>query len=58
MPVLRRRPQDKNMARARRELAIRGLIWAAAVGVLGLVFLLYAQPDLVVQLSNHLWACF
>ncbi|WP_395667768.1 hypothetical protein [Rhodoferax sp.] len=46
------------MVLARRHLLLRGLVWTAALAVLGLVFLLYAQPGLMVQLSNHFWACF
>jgi len=38
----------------RRRLAL----WAAALLVLGLVFMSYAQPALMVQLSEQIWACF
>jgi hypothetical protein len=34
-------------------------IWrAAALLVLGLVFLAYAQPSLMQQLAEQVWACF
>jgi len=29
-----------------------------AVGVLAGVFLLYTQPDFMVQMANQLWSCF
>lgn len=29
-----------------------------AAAVLGGVFLLYTQPDFMVQMSNQLWSCF
>lgn len=32
--------------------------WALALLALAAVFLLYAQPDFVVQLSNQIWGCF
>ncbi|WP_343642798.1 hypothetical protein [Roseateles sp.] len=32
--------------------------WAAALAVLALVFLSYAQPSLMQQLGDALWACF
>lgn len=38
---------------ARRRVAM----WALAIVVLLGVFLLYAQPDLIVTLANQLWAC-
>jgi hypothetical protein len=31
---------------------------ATALIALGLVFLSYLQPDLVVQLANQVWSCF
>ncbi|WP_271009702.1 hypothetical protein [Paucibacter sp. B51] len=34
------------------------LRWALILLVLGLVFLAYLQPALMVQLSEQLWACF
>lgn len=30
----------------------------AALAALGLVFMSYLQPDLMVQLANQVWACF
>jgi|GEM_PF-727462 len=32
--------------------------WTAALAVLALVFLSYAQPSLMQQLGDALWACF
>ncbi|MDH0865917.1 hypothetical protein [Mitsuaria sp. GD03876] len=32
--------------------------WLAAAAVLGAVFLAYAQPSLMQQLGDALWACF
>lgn len=32
--------------------------WALALLVLGLVFLAYAQPSLMQQLGDAVWACF
>lgn len=29
-----------------------------AMGVLAAVFLLYTQPDFMVQMANQLWSCF
>ena len=34
------------------------LRWALILLILGLVFLAYLQPALMVQLSEQLWACF
>jgi hypothetical protein len=36
----------------------RLLIWACALTVLGLVFLAYTQPALMVNLSEQIRACF
>ena len=36
----------------------RGLVWAAVVGALGAVFLLYTQPVVLATLADQLWACF
>jgi len=41
------------MAPARKLLA-----WAAAVAVLAGVFALYTRPELMVTLSEQIWACF
>jgi len=34
------------------------LRWALILLILGLVFLAYLQPALMVQLSEQIWACF
>jgi hypothetical protein len=34
------------------------LAWAAALGVLALVFLAYLQPDMMFSLANFVWSCF
>ena len=39
-------------------LRLRLLTGALAVGVLAGVFLLYTQPDFMVQMANQLWSCF
>jgi hypothetical protein len=40
-------------------LVLRRLLpWAAACAVLAAVFALYTRPDLMVMLSEQLWACF
>lgn len=36
----------------------RATAWAAACLVLGLVFLLYLQPQFMVGMAEQLWACF
>ncbi|WP_282823138.1 hypothetical protein [Pelomonas sp. V22] len=36
----------------------RWLLWIAGAGVLGLIFMAYAQPSLVQHLADQLWACF
>jgi hypothetical protein len=33
-------------------------VGALVVGVLVGVFMLYTQPDFLVQMANQLWACF
>ena len=33
-------------------------LWTLAAAALGLVFLAYLQPALMVSLSEQLWACF
>lgn len=40
------------------KLRSRLALWAAALLALGLVFMAYAQPTLMMQLSEQLWACF
>jgi len=37
---------------------LRLLTGVLVAGVLGAVFLLYSQPDFVVQMANQLWSCF
>ena len=36
----------------------RGLLYAAALGVLLLVFSMYTKPDFLMTLANQVWACF
>ena len=36
----------------------QALAWIVPLVLLGGVFLLYAQPDFMVQMANQLWACF
>jgi hypothetical protein len=36
----------------------RLLAWAAASALLAAVFALYTRPQLMVMLSEQLWACF
>ena len=36
----------------------RVLAWGAALLALGLTFMAYLQPELVVDLANRLWSCF
>ena len=36
----------------------KAALWAALLLVLGLVFLLYLQPQFVVGVADQLWACF
>ena len=36
----------------------RALGWLAMAAVLALVFMAYAQPALMIDLSNQIWACF
>lgn len=35
-----------------------GLIGAVCLGALLATFSLYARPELMMKLANHLWACF
>jgi len=39
-------------------LRLRLVSGALAIVVLGAVFLLYTQPDFMVQMANQLWSCF
>ena len=34
------------------------LLFAVALLVLAVVFLMYNQPDFIVQMANQMWACF
>jgi hypothetical protein len=36
----------------------RGLVAGVAVLILLATFSLYARPELMMKLANHLWACF
>ncbi|MFH7043726.1 hypothetical protein ABT392_15605 [Paucibacter sp. JuS9] len=36
----------------------RALLWIAGAAALGLVFMAYAQPSLMQQMADQLWACF
>ncbi|MEZ7827832.1 MAG: hypothetical protein QMB72_00740 [Brachymonas denitrificans] len=36
----------------------RILLWLLALLVLAVVFLLYARPDFMVDVSNLVWSCF
>lgn len=36
----------------------RLVLWAAAAGLLGLVFLMYTRPGFLVMLVDQLWSCF
>lgn len=33
-------------------------LWAAAIAVLASVFALYAKPQIMVAVSDMIWACF
>ena len=34
------------------------LMYATALGLLGMVFFLYTRPDFMVNLANQVWSCF
>ncbi|MGE8494409.1 MULTISPECIES: hypothetical protein [Comamonas] len=36
----------------------RAAIWLLVAVLLALVFMLYAQPEFMVQMADHVWACF
>lgn len=38
--------------------AVRVLAWMLVLAATGGAFMLYAQPEFMVQLSNQMWACF
>ncbi len=40
------------------KVAIWVAIWAAVVLALAGTFALYARPDFLVTLADHIWACF
>ena len=35
-----------------------GAVWLLAALVLAGVFMLYTQPDFMVRMADHVWACF
>jgi hypothetical protein len=41
-------------------MSLRKNLWLLAVAlvVLAGVFLMYTQPDFIVQMANQVWACF
>jgi len=57
MPTATPTPSDPTSRSAWR-LAGRCLAWAAAIAVLGLVFLLYFNSQLVFDLATRIWSCF
>ena len=36
----------------------RAALWIALATLLALVFLMYLQPEFMVSMADHLWACF
>ncbi|MEJ5126895.1 hypothetical protein WH367_12660 [Comamonas sp. MYb21] len=36
----------------------RAAIWLLVAVLLTLVFMLYTQPEFMVQMADHVWACF
>ena len=36
----------------------RAVLWALVAVVLAAVFMLYTQPDFMVRMADHVWACF
>ncbi|QMV72915.1 hypothetical protein HS961_08715 [Comamonas piscis] len=36
----------------------RAALWLLVLVLLGLVFMLYTQPAFMVQMADHVWACF
>ncbi|MEN5178960.1 hypothetical protein [Comamonas sp. 4034] len=42
----------------RRRLWLRAGGWALAAVVLAAVFMLYTQPEFMVRMADHVWACF
>ena len=41
-----------------RTALVSTLAWVLTVAAVAGAFMLYAQPDFMVQLSNQVWACF
>jgi hypothetical protein len=39
-------------------MALRLLLWSAALAVLAAVFAAYLRPDLMRDLGDFLWSCF
>ncbi|KAF1019716.1 MAG: hypothetical protein GAK30_02949 [Paracidovorax wautersii] len=46
------------MTRSRHPRLWHAAAWLAAAAALGAVFLLYGRPDMMVTLSQQIWACF
>ena len=44
--------------RPRSRILRRLALWAAVLLVLGLVFMLYLQPEFMLGMADQLWACF
>lgn len=44
--------------RFRPRLLGRLVLWAAVLAALGLVFMLYLQPQFMLSMADQLWACF
>jgi len=42
----------------RHRLWLRAGGWALASVVLAAVFMLYTQPEFMVRMADHVWACF
>jgi hypothetical protein len=38
--------------------AVKILWYAATLGLLALVFVMYGQPDFLMTLANQVWGCF
>ncbi|MEP6556986.1 MAG: hypothetical protein ABJB17_00775 [Burkholderiales bacterium] len=36
----------------------KALIWSAVLAVLGGVFMLYLQPEMMRTMADQIWACF
>ena len=39
-------------------LWLRIALWALVAVVLAAVFMLYTQPEFMVRMADHVWACF